>query len=286
MQNQIQLTEIDIYFPQLPTFLENRRILHVSDLHCLGFGLKEQQVLNIMREPADLLLCTGDACYQFRLANPFLDDKHDEHTPRCGLTRRGLTLRPKTRQAIEVFSRLMENARFPLGGYFVQGNHDSREFLDYLPKLGLIHLQNECRPIAVSPAQQFNLCGLRCENRRTPDVPKALESANPKLFTIGLSHYPEFGEPLAAGGADLILCGHTHGGQICLPNGRPLSTHSRTGQKYAAGLTRFHHSYIYTTRGVGFSMLHFRLFCPPEITRFTLHQGDPNQTAVSAHTLH
>jgi hypothetical protein len=278
----LEFTEIDVFYPNLPEFMENLRILHIGDLHILHYGTKEQMIHKIMLEPADILLCSGDACYQFRVANPFYDDKHDEHTLQVGLNKRGLTLAPKIDTATEVFTKLLEDTHFPLGMYFSQGNHDPDEFIKILPDLGFIVLENESRHITIGKNEGFNLCGLKCENRKSADVPKTLIDMDPELFTVGLTHYPELAEALAAGGADLILCGHTHGGQICLPNGRPLSTHSRTGRKYSAGLTRFGHSCIYTIRGTGYSLLHVRLFCPPEIARFTLHRGDSSQTTVTS----
>ena len=69
---------------------------------------------------------------------------------------------------------------------------------------------------------------------------------------------------------DLILTGHTHGGQIRIPFIGPIQTMTSIGKKYAAGLHRFGGSMVYVSRGVGTSVLPIRLFCPPEITVFNL----------------
>ena len=69
---------------------------------------------------------------------------------------------------------------------------------------------------------------------------------------------------------DLILTGHTHGGQIRIPFLGPIQTMTSIGKKYAAGLHRFGESMVYVSRGVGTSVLPIRLFCPPEITVFNL----------------
>lgn len=67
---------------------------------------------------------------------------------------------------------------------------------------------------------------------------------------------------------DLILTGHTHGGQIRIPLLGPIQTMTSIGKKYAAGLHRFGESMVYVSRGVGTSVFPIRLFCPPEITVF------------------
>ncbi|UCE72865.1 MAG: metallophosphoesterase family protein [Methanomassiliicoccales archaeon] len=65
---------------------------------------------------------------------------------------------------------------------------------------------------------------------------------------------------------DLILTGHTHGGQMRLPFYGPISTMTSIGKRYTAGLHRFDNSILYISRGIGTSVLPIRLFCPPEIT--------------------
>jgi predicted MPP superfamily phosphohydrolase len=69
---------------------------------------------------------------------------------------------------------------------------------------------------------------------------------------------------------DLILTGHTHGGQIRIPCWGPIVTMTSIGKNYSSGLHRFGKSVLYVSRGVGTSVLPIRLFCPPEITVFNL----------------
>ena len=56
----ISFTEIDLYFPHLPQGLEELRVLHVGDLHTRGFGAKEEQLEKLLRERADMIICSGD----------------------------------------------------------------------------------------------------------------------------------------------------------------------------------------------------------------------------------
>jgi len=150
-----------------------------------------------------------------------------------------------------------------------------------LPLLGVTVLNNQTRQL-VRGNCLFNILGLRGYGRAAIDIPHALLQTDPLLFTLALSHYPEATESLAAAGVDLILLGHTHGGQLRLPNGRPLTTHTYTGIKYAVGLERINHSYSYTHRGTGYTMFPMRIFCPAEVVRITLHQGDFARTSLSS----
>jgi predicted MPP superfamily phosphohydrolase len=81
------------------------------------------------------------------------------------------------------------------------------------------------------------------------------------------------GKPACAkdrvGEVDLILTGHTHGGQIRIPFYGPITTMTSMGKRYDAGLHRLGTSVLYVSRGIGYSVLPLRLFCPPEITVFT-----------------
>ena len=70
---------------------------------------------------------------------------------------------------------------------------------------------------------------------------------------------------------DLILTGHTHGGQIRLPLYGPLATMTAMGKKYASGLYRIGKSILYVSRGFGTSVIPVRFFCPPEVTVFTFN---------------
>lgn len=88
---------------------------------------------------------------------------------------------------------------------------------------------------------------------------------------IALSHNPDTGPMLARRGAQWILAGHTHGGQIRLPLMRPLMLPIET-KRFAAGLFELGAARMYVSRGVGFRVpVRFR--CPPEVTTFVVRAG-------------
>lgn len=165
------------------------------------------------------------------------------------------------------------------GVFAIQGNHDPDEFMDALVELGVKVLANETQQLEVKGGY-LNLCGLRGHGRKTADIPTAVQGLDGESFSIAAIHYPEMAEAVAAAGVDLILAGHTHGGQICLPNGRAVITHSRTGLKYASGLERLGESYVYTCRGIGTTVVPLRIFCRPEIVRITLRRGEHSMNVV------
>jgi len=276
----IILTEISLFLPNLPDSMENLRLIHMGDLHVVRYRSVEKSLRQVLQEGCDILICSGDFCYQIRYHNPFMKETHDYEPRPTGLNRFGLTLPPHDKEALTVSRKIMDGIRPRLGSYTIQGNHDSDYIMQELPEMGFTILANQAIQIETGLGDRFNLCGIRSYGRAVADIPAALLDLDLSLFTITICHYPEMAEAIAATGSDLILAGHTHGGQICLPNGRPLKTHSNTGIKYAAGLEYLNHSVIYTTRGVGYSIFPLRMFCPPEIVRFTLHKGSSGRTTI------
>lgn len=175
---------------------------------------------------------------------------------------------------IEDMARILERLRPPAFGTL--GNHDhwaGREKARRLYPLTLLdntriflNAQREFTP--TPPERGLCLAGIEDLVCNRPDLQAALGDVPEHLPRLLLSHNPDFAEdPRAAGPrVDLMLSGHTHGGQIRLPwLGAPI-TFSRYGQKYAAGLVQGPHWPVYVTRGVGNSGLPLRIGVPCELT--------------------
>ncbi len=94
----------------------------------------------------------------------------------------------------------------------------------------------------------------------------AAEGIRNEELTILLSHSPDLVHEAEKHGIDVILSGHTHGGQIRLPGIGALVSSAKLGRKYTAGRFDFNNTLLYINRGIGTVALPFRLFCPPEIT--------------------
>jgi predicted MPP superfamily phosphohydrolase len=103
------------------------------------------------------------------------------------------------------------------------------------------------------------------------DLKAAFYDAPADIPRILLSHNPDYAESMPASErVDLVLAGHTHGGQIRMPFSIAPITMSMYGQKYAGGLVRSASSQVYVSRGIGVVGLPVRFNCPPEITLRTL----------------
>jgi hypothetical protein len=108
---------------------------------------------------------------------------------------------------------------------------------------------------------------------KTHDLQRAFRSVPENDFTILLAHSPEVYKKAVTYHADLYLCGHTHGGQICLSPLNPLLTNSRAPRFTALGCWNYKDMTGYTSRGAGASGVPLRFNCPGEITIITLRSG-------------
>ncbi len=114
-------------------------------------------------------------------------------------------------------------------------------------------------------------------------IPALMRGVDPSLFTVLLSHTPDYVLTAQKCKVDLVLAGHTHGGQACLPVIGPVVCNIKIGRKYMQGLHKFKNTSLYVTRGIGTVFLPLRLFCPPEITVINLlpESGKKHDRAVN-----
>ncbi len=101
-------------------------------------------------------------------------------------------------------------------------------------------------------------------------IPILMRGVPDSIFTVLLAHTPDFVKWEKMTGIDLVLSGHTHGGQIRLPLFGPPIVRIKLGRKYMQGLHRIDNTWLYVNRGIGTILLPMRLFCPPEITLIKL----------------
>jgi uncharacterized protein len=187
-------------------------------------------------------------------------------------SRRTATERSEILAGVAAFARLQA----PLGVVAVLGNHDSwygrASIIRALEAAGATVLWNQ-HVVKKRPGGRFVIAGLADDLTGSPDVAQALAEA-PAIDTIVLSHSPDPFPDLQAPAA-LMLAGHTHCGQVSVPFlGRPI-TFSRAAQRYACGRTDEGGRVLYTTAGIGTSILPVRFQNPPEIVLLTLRAADP-----------
>lgn len=239
-----------ITLPRLPSALDGLRIVQLSDLHVSDVVTRawvRDVVERVNALQPDLIVLTGD----------FVDGH-----PRDLM------------KDIEPLAELSA----PCGVHACTGNHDFYSGLeDWLPRfreLGLGILRNEHAVLDVSGTPLI-IAGLHDLNERVrgqgPEPAQALKGAPEGGFRILLEHHPQEA-PNRASFADLMLCGHTHGGQI--PLLRPLVRRANNG--FIAGSYTVGSMRLYVNRGTGvWGGLPLRLGVPAEISLLTLHSGPP-----------
>ncbi len=150
--------------------------------------------------------------------------------------------------------------------YAVLGNHDSIRMVPELEDMGIRVLLNEKVTIERGSAS-IHLAGIDdAHYYRVDNIEKAADSIPDNTVSLLLSHTPEVYLQAVHAGFDVFLCGHTHGGQICLPGGLPLTLDARCPRKLGAGCWEHNGMQGYTSVGAGASIVEVRLNCLPEIT--------------------
>jgi predicted MPP superfamily phosphohydrolase len=161
----------------------------------------------------------------------------------------------------------------PLGRYAVLGNHDywtdASAIVALLEGAGIEMLTNRCVRLP-PPFGGVMLCGLDDHTSGEPDAAAAFGEDGP--VRIVLMHAPSGLLDIGGRHFDVALCGHTHGGQVALPGGRPLLvSHGRLSRRYTAGRYDLGRGRtLLVSRGVGCTTVPVRLNAPAAITICTV----------------
>jgi predicted MPP superfamily phosphohydrolase len=243
-------------FDSLPEAFDGYRILHLSDLHIDGVPDLVVNTTDQLRDlEIDLCVLTGD--YRFAFKGPC----HNVYPQ---------------------MQRLLSGVNARQGIVGILGNHDASEMIPEFERLGVRMLVNQSLELRQG-LHSIWLVGLDdphyfgCEN-----LPAALIEVPEDAFKILLVHSPEMLEDAAQSGIHLYLCGHTHGGQICLPFLGPVITHANCPRNYVRGAWQYRNVTGYTSPGVGTSGVSARFLCPPELVVIELcrtsSQGSSQET--------
>lgn len=157
------------------------------------------------------------------------------------------------------------------GRFGIPGNHDTLALAAALEAMGLPLLINDAVCLGEGPAR-FALAGIDdAFYFRTHDLQRAATRCPPGLPRILLSHSPQVAPAALAAGFCLMLSGHTHGGQVCLPGGLSLVRMEDIPAPLFRGLWRKGSLISYTSTGTGSCHVPVRFNCPPEIVLHTLN---------------
>jgi uncharacterized protein len=236
--HDVQLRHNHILCKRLPSAFDGFTILQISDMHADMSQGAMQRVIGLVGDlDYDACVLTGDF--------------------------RGKTFGLFAR-TIEGVERVRTHLRGPV--YGVLGNHDTIRMVPALEAMGIRMLLNECVVIERGEAH-IHLAGIDDAHFfRVDNIEKAGDAIPHGAFAVLLSHTPEVYRQAAHAEFDLMLSGHTHGGQICLPGGIPITLDSKLPRRLGAGAWTYQGMAGYTSVGAGSSIVAARLNCPPEIT--------------------
>lgn len=239
-RHQIQLARASLPISGLPPSLVGLKIGLVTDLHHSETVPREdveRAVRLIMSASPDLIVLGGDYVTW------------------------------GDRRFVTPAAEALAGLQAPHGIYAILGNHDDdKDMPAALRKQGFSVLK-DARTRVVVRGEGLELAGIRFWTRKPGEIVRVLSGASGT--TILLAHSPWRLVEAAALDVQLVLSGHTHGGQVVLPGIGPV-----TARRYpvVAGLGHRDNTTIFVSRGVGTVYVPYRLNCPPDVALLTLER--------------
>lgn len=247
---RIEIRRNDFVLAGLPAAFDGFTLLHISDLHLDSAADMPDALIEALRQAGkyDACVLTGD--FRLKTFGPY-------------------------QAALDGMAKVRPHLRGEI--YGVLGNHDTIRMAPGLEALGIRMLLNETAPIE-RDGEAIYLSGIDDPHYyRADNMEKATDPIPADAVSLLLSHSPEVYRHAAYARFDVMLCGHTHGGQICLPGGIPIMLNARSPRAYCKGPWRYRQLQGYTSVGSGTCITDVRLNCPPEITLHRLLRGPQGQ---------
>lgn len=245
---RVHLTRYEIAVAHLPRHLDGLRVLHVSDLHIHPGSDLAWEVPDLVAGVDHELLCyTGD----------FIDV--DDDIPRVA------TWLQRMPRSAETYAVLGNHDYIPFGRS--RGANDASRLRAVLAESGVTVLTNEARTWRRG---ELYLAGVDDPSTGRDHAAQAMAGVPDDACVVMLAHSPDVALRLAPRRPDLILAGHTHGGQIRLGHLGPLLTLSDLPRHLTMGVGAYEGVPLFVSRGVGYSGLHIRIGSPAEVALLTL----------------
>jgi uncharacterized protein len=234
----IEVRRHDVSLNRLPSAFYGFTLLQLSDLHV---DMNPEFVAALIERvrPLDYDLCVLTGDYRARTSGPF-------------------------EAALAGLERLRAAIKGP--AYAVLGNHDTIRMVPHMEAMGFrllidewVRIERDRETVCLAGIDDAHSDIIENLRRATHGIPDLAVS-------ILLSHRPAVYRHAAENGFSLMLSGHTHGGQICLPGGIPVLTDRESPRALARGPWRYGSMVGYTSAGAGSSIVDVRFNCPPEIT--------------------
>jgi len=247
----IRIERVNIPIRGLPAEFDGFRIIHLSDFHISKMGRREKKLAEMVNSVgANAIFITGD----------FAD----------------------TDKGLEIAALIISQFQSEHGKWGVLGNWDSNRTVKVCRGAGLKMLLTETDLIE-HDGKKLGIIGLRFDDavpvlttRAQRTIISNLKSRLPDgIPVILLEHAPRIIYAAQEESIDLVLSGHTHGGQVRIPFGSAIETPSDMGIRYTKGLHKFKDTYLYINPGIGLEpgpdYIQVRFWCRPEITVIVLH---------------
>ncbi|MFZ4790045.1 MAG: metallophosphoesterase [Candidatus Competibacteraceae bacterium] len=234
----LQIRHNEVVIPHLPDKFDGFTVLHLSDLHLdMNAAYPAALIERLAQVDYDICVITGD--FRAKTYGPY-------------------------DAAITALAQVRRHLHQPV--YAILGNHDSIRMVSGIEALGIHLLINESVMLERN-GTFIHLAGIDDPHYfQVDNFDKAAQHIPSDATAILLSHSPEPYRLAAHAGFDLMLSGHTHGGQICLPGGIALMTNAACPRPFCKGAWRYHAMQGYTSVGSGSSVVGVRFNCLPEIT--------------------
>ncbi len=252
----LSLTRIELAYSNLPEAFDGFSILQISDLHIKRWSKIERLMEQIMQSvDYDIMVFTGD-----------------------------ISVREKGAQLLRDF---LKRVGRPEDIYGIHGNTEykgkfGKERREDLKWIG-IKLLNNKHTLLERRDDKILLVGVDDPFTYHDDLSEALSNSPEGLFKVLLAHTPDVAGEAKDSGIDLVLSGHTHGGQVRLPLLGVVYSHLHKYHKLVSGMYEGDvlskvlkrdagEMRVYVSRGLGVSNLPFRFLAPPEMVLFTLRK--------------
>lgn len=237
---QLQLNEYEVALPRLPRSLDGLSICHISDLHYCGriepdYFREVAQLCNAWA--CDLVVLTGDIC--------------------------------DAAKYIDWVPETLADLQAPLGKFSILGNHDLRtkdvpRLRRAIEQAGFVDVGGRAETVEAMP---LVIAG---NERPWIVAPEPVLADFPAdHLRLLLSHSPDQLPWARRHGFDLMLAGHTHGGQVVFPFVGPVVCPSWNGMRYAEGFFHEPPTTLFVSRGTA-SLFPYRVNCRPEVVRLVL----------------
>lgn len=239
--NYLAISQYMVKHRKIPSALDGYKIVQVSDLHNKRFGAHQKKLLHkIQKCKPNLIVVTGD----------LVDSNKTDFSVALEFIQGAVKLAPV---------------------YYVTGNHEvwlgnkGIEMVEQLKSVGVHCLHNRYVEISANGAS-FVLLGLHENNLHDSTLQYMMQEISSEKFSVLLAHEPQFMEQYANNRVDLVLSGHAHGGQFRIPFiGGIVAPDQGIFPKYTEGMHKERDTTMIISRGLGNSIIPFRVWNYPEI---------------------